>query len=306
MLTRAAAVQVPAAIYHASDLYVLPALRMAAERHHGRLVYDARELYPYVAATIGRPWVRVFWRTIERWGIKQADLVLTVSEGIAEKLTDAYDIARPTVLYNVPDDSAPSLRRSLRVATGLPSGEAVILHQGQMRPDRGCELLVDAMRDVEGAILVFLGDGPLKTRLQEQAAASQIAGLVRFADPVPPDELLAYTASADVGVTLLEDTCLNHQLALPNKLFEYLAAGVPVIASDLPEIRGVVRFYDVGLLVHPGHRADLVAALTQAVLDKTLRERWRRNIPRALETFSWAKASEQFLQAYRNLLAQPP
>ncbi len=162
------------------------------------------------------------------------------------------------------------------------------------------------MRDVDQAVLVFLGDGPLRPALEHQAAEARISSRVRFMDPVPPDDLLAYTASADIGVTLLQDTCLNHHLALPNKLFEYLIAGIPVIASDLPEIRRIVKTFDVGLLVHPAHRNDLVAALNQAILDKTLRERWRRNIPEAVETFNWTAASEHFLNAYTELLRKTP
>ncbi len=298
-----AASALPSAVYHASDLYVLPALAMAAQQHDGRLVYDARELYPYVDATTGRPWVRFFWRAVEHRYIKRADLVLTVSDGIADRLSNLYDIPRPIILYNVPDQTRPEVRRPLRSAADTSTNEPVILHQGQMRPQRGCELLLDAMRDVHGATLVFLGDGPLKPKLEAQATAANLSCRVRFMNPVPPDELLAYTASADIGVTLLEDTCLNHRLALPNKLFEYLVANVPVVASDLPEIRKVVGTYGLGQLVQPGNRADVVAALNQAVLDKSLRERWRRNIPTALETFNWSTASEEFLHAYRQLLA---
>lgn len=303
-MVREIAVATEARAYHASDLYVLPSMAAAAGLHRGRLIYDARELYAYVSSTVGRPWVRAFWRLIEHRYIRRATAVTTVSDGIADKLAEMYDIKRPSVVLNVPDQHRPTLRRSLRLSQDRSPSEIVILHQGQLRPDRGCDILVDAMRDVGQAILVFLGDGPLRASLEEQARDLKVAGRVRFVDAVEPDELLAYTASADIGVTLLEDTCLNHRLALPNKLFEYLTAGVPVLASDLPEIRKVVKDYEVGLLVDPTRRDDLVAGLNQAVLDKSLREQWRRNIPRALETFSWKAASEHFLEAYQPLLRE--
>ncbi|MEX1055509.1 MAG: glycosyltransferase, partial [Rhodothermales bacterium] len=125
---------------------------------------------------------------------------------------------------------------------------------------------------------------------------------IRFIEPVPPDELLSYTASADIGVTLLEDVCLNHRFALPNKLFEYLVAGIPVVASDIPEVRRIVRGFDVGLVVDPQNREDLVAALRQSTIDKTLREKWRRNIPKVLETFNSERTSQDFLRVYDDLL----
>lgn len=302
-MTRAASA-VTARVYHASDLYVLPAMSSAAARTGGRLVYDARELYAHVASTVGRPWIRQFWGSVESRYIRRAAVVFTVSDGIADHLASTYSIPRPIVVYNVPVIRTPVKQASLRAAAHI-STETLILHLGQLRPYRGLELLVDAMRDVEGGILVFLGDGPIKGSLEQHVIDWGIEGRVRFMDPVPPDEVVVYARSADIGVTLLEDVCLNHRLALPNKLFEYLTAGLPVIASDLPEIRKVVRGWDVGQVVRPADRADLIAALNQAVLDRSLREHWQRNIPRLLETFNWEAASHAFISAYSHLLPNP-
>lgn len=298
--TRAARL-IQARVFHASDLYVLPALSSAAAKYEAKIVYDARELYPFVVATIGRPWVRQFWSQVEGRYIQRADVVFTVSEGIADKLVDSYDIDRPVVIYNVPEEIDPAGEASLRETLGTTS-HAFILHLGQLRPHRGCELLVEAMPAIDGGTLVFLGDGPLRPTLKQKSKALGIEERIRFLDPVPPDEVVAYARSADMGVSLLEDVCLNHRLALPNKLFEYLTAGLPVIASDLPEIRKVVHGYDVGQVVRPGNREDLVAALKQAVMDRSLRDRWKGNIPRVLETFNWSVASQDFLTAYNDLV----
>ncbi len=217
------------------------------------------------------------------------------------RLVSSYGIDRPVVIHNVPEVSVES-RSSTRREPVLQRTQTVILHVGQMRPHRGCELLVDAMREVEGGILVFLGDGPLRNALKRRAAHHHIEGRIHFLDPVPPDEVVAYARTADIGVTLLDDVCLNHRLALPNKLFEYLTAGLPVIASDLPEIRKIVRGYEVGQVVRPGNRDDLVAALKQAILDRSLREYWQKNITRALENFNWERASQAFLHTYHDVL----
>lgn len=299
---RRAAMERPARVYHASDLYTLPALAAAARRHGGRLVYDARELYPYVASTAGRPWTTYAWRWIESRYIHRANAVFTVSESIAGHLSRLYGVARPAVLYNVPPrrDVRPS--PWLREHTGIAPDRALILHQGQMRPDRGCTRLVDAMRDVPNATLVFLGDGPLKPILARQVDAHGLHDRIRFIDPVPPDALLPVTAGADVGVTLLEDTCLNHRFALPNKLFEYLMAGLPVLGSDLPEIRRVVAGFGVGCVVDPADRGALVAAMTRMAGDAAARTRWTERVPEVLETFSWEKASQLFIRHYQDLL----
>ena len=302
---REALLETPARVYHASGLYVLPAACSAARRHGGRIAYDARELYTHVSATAGRPWVRAFWHLVERRGIRRADAVLTVGNAIADRLAATYGVVRPAVLHNIPDRKFPALPPSPLVP-GLDPDTVVILHQGHMMKDRGCEQLVDAMRDIEGAVLVFLGGGPLRPALQKQAADAGVADRIRFVDSVPADRLPAYTASADLGVTLLQDTCLNHRFALPNKLFQYFMAGLPVIASDLPEIRRVVAPHDTGILVESGNRTALVAALRQAVAQKPLREQWRRNIPRVFETFNPDSVSERLMHIYGELLREAP
>ncbi|MFB3131182.1 MAG: glycosyltransferase family 4 protein [Rhodothermales bacterium] len=297
-----AARQIPARVYHASDLYTLPALHAAAQRHGGRLVYDARELYPFVASTARRPWVRGFWRFVEGRHIRHADAVFTVSESIADRLAQTYGVPRPLVLHNVPPYRAVTSSGYLRAQTGAAPDTVVLLHQGQIQRGRGGALLADAMREVQGAVLVFLGGGSLKPTLQQQVATVGLGDRVRFLDPVPPDALLPVTASADVGITLLEDTCLNHRFALPNKLFEYLMARLPVLASDLPEIRGVVETFDVGCVVDPADRAALVKMLQHMVDDNEARARWAAHAPRVFETFSWEKASQRFTQTYQDFL----
>ncbi len=298
---RRALLETPARAFHASGLYVLPAAQAAARACDARVVYDVRELYPHVPSTVGKPWARAFWSLLERRHIRRADAILTVGDAIADRLSETYGVARPAALYNIPLGK-PGPLRPVPLAPDLDPGVVTILHQGNMMKARGCEELVAAMPDVEGAALVFLGGGPLRLPLAEQAAALGVAHRVRFVDPVPSDRLLEHTASADLGVTLLQDTCLNHRFALPNKLFEYLMAGLPVIASDLPEIRRVVAPHDVGVLCEPGNQSELTDALRRAVASESLRARWRRNIPRVFETFNPGSVSKRFLDIYEGLL----
>lgn len=291
-----------AAAYHASDLYTLPALAKAADRHGGSLIYDARELYPYVASTVRRPWARFVWKSIERRFIRKADGVITVSNSIADKLVQFYGIYPPVVMHNVPPRPLIGSSDRLRTAIGATADTVIVLHQGQMRKHRGCERLVAAMREISGAVLVFLGNGPLRRSLAEQVQQQGTSEKVFFLDSVPPDELLAYTASADLGVTLLQNSCLNHTLALPNKLFEYLAADVPVIASNLPEIRKVVVGFNVGVSVEPMDQESLIHLLRQSITDGAIRDRWRDNIPAVFDAYSFEISAQRLRELYEVVL----
>lgn len=291
-----------ATVYHASDLYTLPAMSAGAAATDGSLAFDSRELYPYVASTANRPWVRWFWQGVQAGYLPRTDAVFTVSESIAEELRESYDIPPPTVLYNAPAFEEVSPSRKLREMTGIPEDRAVILHQGSMRRDRGCEQLVAAMRNLDNAALVFLGSGSLQSTLEEIVQLHDLQDRIYFVPPVPPTELLPVTASADIGVTLLQDTCRNHRLALPNKLFEYLMAGLPVVASDLPEIRAVVRGFDVGRTVRPDDTAALAAALQKLVDRPGLRSSLASHTPRVFDVYSWEKSNVRFTEVYSKLL----
>ena len=314
---RKAASEVAARVYHASDLYVLPALHAAAKLHDGHLVYDARERYPHVEATTGRPMVRRFWQALEGWHVHETDAVFTVSESIAGHMSTTYGIRRPTVLHNAPErPSRPpaagasgshdnlSTSSILRETTGAEG--VLLLHQGRMAPGRGCDLLVEAMCGVDNGSLIFLGEGDLRPALQQKVEELGLQNKVYFVDPVPPDDLLPVTASADAGITLLQDTCLNHRYALPNKLFEYLTAGLPVIGSNLTEIRRVIGTHDAGLLVTPSDLSALRTAMQRMIDDEESRQLWSRNASAAMETYDPEKSSKRLREAYRTILGEPP
>mgnify|MGYP002152415897 CR=1 FL=1 len=296
-----------ARLFHASDLYVLAACRRASDRFRVPFTYDARELYPHVAATTGRPWARWWWQRVEGKHIRSASAVFTVSDSIADSLSKTYTIDRPTLVQNTPlasatyrDDTAdaePNLRELLG-----GSSERLILHLGQMKKARGCENLVRAMKTVERAHLVFLGYGPLKTELQRLTSEQNLDDRVHFLDPVSPAAIHSTIRSADIGVTLLEDTCLNHRYALPNKLFDYLLAGLPVLGSDLQEVSRLMDDHDVGLCVNASSPQAIGNALNDMLLGPRL-SKWRRNALKASETFRWETASQHLMNEFIRLLS---
>ena len=303
-LFKRALARIEADILHASDLYALSACRRRADELGSALTYDAREYYPHVAGTVGRPWSRGWWARTERRDIVRADSVFTVSDSIADALSADYRINRPRVVHNAP----PAARTdSSEAIPGLVERAGidgpVIVHLGQMKAHRGGAQLVRAMLQVDGAHLVFLGYGSERASLERLVDDLRLTDRVHFLDPVPPDHIRGAIRDAHVGVTMLEDTCLNHRFALPNKLFDYVHAGIPVLGAALKEVQDVISRFEIGLTANPEDPGSIARAL-KGMLDEPRQATWRSNLPRAAETFTWESASQRFLDGMLHALTR--
>ncbi len=287
-------------VVHAHDVAMLLPGVVGARLVGAQLVYDAHELATSVPYR-ERVWARLV-AVIERVVITRCSAVITVSDGIAARLRDRYALrVTPSVVRNVSALEAGGTG-GLRRRLGLGADALLVLHQGAPAPGRGCEVLLDALTRLPDVHLAFLGDP--ETGYGEQLEASirerRLQARVSTLPSVPLSRLLANTAEADVGVTLLQDTCENHRLALPNKLFEYIAAGVPVIASALPEMQKLVGAYGIGWCVAPDDPAQVAAAIEHALAsraDPELRQRLRR----ASEALSWELEQRVLIELYEEL-----
>ncbi|MEO7665109.1 MAG: glycosyltransferase [Candidatus Limnocylindrales bacterium] len=313
---RAAAAAAPAAaIWHAHDLTGLPAAIFAQRRHGGRLVYDAHELYLDAGDIATRPrWARAILRRFEAAAIRRADAVVTVNAGLAAALHGIAPPRRTVVVHNAPELGPQPDRAAspLRAAASIPDGARVALYHGSFAPGRGVRVLAAAigqpgMTDVHA---VFMGAGEERAAL-EAAAEDAIQGRrIHVQPPVDPEAVTTWVAGADVGVMPIAPTTLNHRLSTPNKLFECLAAGVPVVASDSPAIREVVQAdpaAPLGELVNPTD-VRAVARAIRALLDlepaaaADLRERCREA---ARARWNWAHEVSGLLALYADLAPVP-
>ena len=274
----------------------------------GRTIYDSRDIYMEARgqAAAGSPGKELLAALERRWA-RGVDRVLTVNDAYATVLEEQLQDRAAAVVMNVPARWQPPEPKPdlIRLALALDSGTNVVLYQGGLMTDRGIEQCLDAILDVPGAILALLGFGALRSRLEAAAAAAPYAGRVFVLDPVPPSELLAWTASADVSAMLIQPTSLNHRLTTPQKLFESIAAGVPVVASDLPGMASIVADSGAGLVCDP-RSSHAIAAAIRALLGELPEQRAARRahiLEVAHGRYNWEAEEPTLLELYRGVLA---
>lgn len=280
-------------VWVASDLYSLPLAARAARRSGGTLLYDARELYSSIAALDDRKWTQQFWKLIERRYARQARTLLTVNESIAVIYRESHGDVR--VVRNVPDARIIEPTGSIRKELDLPDDAFVLLAQGGLQRGRGALRYVEAMPQLTDCRLVFLGDGPMKGEIALAAEMHGVADRVHILPPVPSSELLQWTASADVGLCVIENLGQSYYLSLPNKLFEYFAAGLPVVGSNFPEIGAVLEETGAGIAVDPSSVEDLVSAVRSIKDDESVRVDMTARSLVAGEKYQWEEESAVLL-----------
>jgi glycosyltransferase involved in cell wall biosynthesis len=214
------------------------------------LIYDAHECETEVEGMTGLR--RCLTRPFERFALRFVDSFIVVSDSIGQWYLENYAVKRVRVLRNIPVTPHGSQVSGidLRTRLGLRQQDMLFLYQGVLSENRGVRILLDAFRTVQhDKHLVMLGFGPMVETVR-RAAAEQPN--VHYLEAVSPEELLSYTAGCDVGLHLIPNSCLNHYYCLPNKIFEYLHAGLGVIASDFPEISKVLRESGAGIPIAVG------------------------------------------------------
>jgi glycosyltransferase involved in cell wall biosynthesis len=288
-------------VFHAHDLNTLPVASALATRTGAPLIYDAHELYPDIS-TLSRLESRV-WRLIERRLIGTADEVLTVCESISEVFSQRYSISPPTVLLNAPrprglEPSADNDDRELFRELGLDAALPVVLYQGGFSPHRGLRTLVLSMHELTDGILVLMGWGSLEAELRSLVDRSGLEQRVLIAPPVPQSEVLTYCRQATVGVIPYEPRGLNNLFSTPNKLFDFMMAGVPVVGTSLPEMDRFILGCDIGVTVPPSDPAQLGTALRELIADPQRRHRMSENARAASRRFSWDVESAKLVDVY--------
>jgi len=290
-------------IVHAHDLETLPIGSLVKKTLHIPLVYDAHEDWPALEARKSRI-LGVMAGILQRWYIRDADVILTIGKGVAEKLRGTG--VKKTILYNSRSaEEIKGLRKKMeKEALGFAKDEFIVGYSGRIDYDLGYDIALEAMKTLkkEGIRLLVVG-GPKEMKEYYETLASRlnVDDSCVFTGHVPYERVYDYLSVVDAGLILYESNPL-YNLALGNRFFDYLGAGIPIICSDLPEMRRVVEQANCGIILERRDVPSLIDAVRRLKLHPDLRETFRRN---ALESFRkefcWEKQEEKLLSVYKKL-----
>lgn len=250
----------PVDLIFANDLDTLPAALLVSRLRKKEIIYDSHEYYTETPELTGRPKVQGIWKWIEAKCFPYLNHIITVNQSIAHLFENDYG-KKLHVVRNIPPTYEPDQIKS-REELGLPADKTLLIIQGSgINIDRGAEEACRAMHYLEGYVLVIIGGGDVIPVLKKMVEELNLSDKVLFKDKMPFKDLRQYTMNCELGLTLDKDTNINYRFSLPNKLFDFIHSGIPVLSSRLPEIENIIDSYQVGFFIEnhdPKHIAERI------------------------------------------------
>lgn len=260
-----------------------------------KLVYDSHELFTEVPELINRPFIQKIWLQIEKNTLPKVKNCITVSESIANYYNKKYN-TNFNVIRNFPLKNEKSIVKTFPFST---SNHKIIIYQGALNKGRGLALIINTMAFIKNAILVLIGNGDIENKLKEKVTALGLDAKVKFIPKVHPNELRNLTKQADLGISIEEDLGLNYQFALPNKLFDYIQAKIPVLVSDLPEMKRIISTYNVGEVIK--NRTPKKLAIQIEILLNKEKSYFEKDLEKASSVLIWEHEEKKLIEIFENL-----
>ena len=284
-------------IYYANDLDTLLAASILSKLNRGKLIYDSHELYneQFINTSI---FLKKALEIIERSLIRRSDAVITVNDSIAEILSNRYNIPLPTTLLNCPNYKEVVKRKRQEV-----SNHVKLVYVGKYIPGRGIEEIIQSMKYIENGILFLRGFGSLESTLIGMVKKEKLQDKVKFLEPVPMTEIVNSLADFDIGIVPYKPVSLNNKLATPNKIFEYMMAGLAISSSDMPELRNIVLSNNLGTVFDPESIESISNAINKLIQNNSELEKMRNNSKRSSkEVYNWEAQSKKLVHIFNDLL----
>jgi glycosyltransferase involved in cell wall biosynthesis len=275
----------------ANDLDTMPACYFAAKLKGIKWVFDSHELFTEVPELIGRPLVKRIWQYIEDKLVPRASACITVCESIASQLSQRHGVPFH-VVRNV------SFFRNSTSVKSTQNGDKLIVYQGALNVGRGIELLIDAMEFLPEFRLKIIGSGDIESGLKDYVSTLSWRNKIEFTGRIPFTGLFEITTQACVGLSIEENMGLNYYYALPNKLFDYIQARIPVIVSPFPEMERIVTAFGIGKIL-PDRNAKV---LSEMIFDLSRnKENYLAPLEKAANELCWENEVKVLEIVYLNL-----
>ena len=281
-------------IYFAEDIYTLPFVYFFAKLNKGKVFYNSREIYAHLAGLRNKSFVQKIIAKIESGFIRKVDTVLVTGDMDAEYLKESYGINNLFVLRNLPKYKTDFSIVDLHEKFNIPKNNKIILYQGVVLEGRGILKVIDLITEIDSVHFVIVGEGEFRQKFENYVNILDYKDRIHFIGAVNHSELLNYTAGADLGLALIENISISYYYALPNKLFEYIMAGVPVLASNLPQMKKVIDEHKVGKYVNMDDDDEIKDTLKNLSNDQTQLKEFKANCERAAKILNWENAFESF------------
>ncbi len=282
-------IKIKADIFFAEDFYTLPFVVIIGKIKKAKIYYNNRELYAFIGGLRNRPILQAIIRLIEKLFIKKVDLVLTTGEMDSEFLKNYYNIKSTLVIRNIPLFQLPKETIDFRKKYNIPINSLILLYQGVLLEGRGIPIIIKSLIELKDAYFILIGEGEQKNNFENLAKLLNVDERVIFAGVYDQNELINYTSGADIGLALIENISISYYYALPNKLFEYIVAGLPVIASNLPQMKKIVETYKVGEVIDIESGESIVPIIQRWNDNKHLLNEYKKNCFEAAKELNWQK-----------------
>lgn len=269
-------------LYWSNDLDTLIANYFASKFTKAKLIYDCHEYFTEVPELVNRPTIKKVWCTIEKMIMPKLKTVFTVSSSIADVYSNKYNI-NVKVLRNV-----PLLNEQVENIDNLQLNDnKMLIYQGAINLGRGIELLIKAMQYVNDAELYIFGEGDIGSLIKTLIKDLKLQDKVHYKGRVPLEKLRFYTQQADLGFSLERNLGLNYRYALPNKVFDYIHAHVPVLVSNLIEMKRLVEEYSVGEVTNAKNEKELANKINLMLANKEQLKIYKQNTEKAIKVLNW-------------------
>lgn len=290
-------------VAHAHDLNTLYAAKLVKNATQAKVVYDSHELWIHRnrvdrKATLEKQIDKV----VEKILIKHVDAIITVCESIGDWLTNRYDnIPQPVILRNMPYKIPTSSGgKNIKERFGIKKDQIVMIYTGKLTTGRGINIGLKVLEETNNTHFLLLGYGKdeFVSDLKKKIKNKNIEHRVTFCDAVPHNEVSSFISGADIALVFIEPICLSYEFALPNKLFESIQANIPVMGSNLPEIKKLIEQYEIGECFNSA--SDLSQKLKYEVTPEKI-DNWRKALAECRDVLCWDIEQNQLLELYETL-----